>query len=63
MTPEPTWQKSSFCGTNACVEVAWTGDAVLMRNSKSPDQEPLSFTHAGWEAFLDRIRAGEHTQA
>lgn len=53
------WQKSTYCGTNACVEIAWTDTAVLMRDSKNPGQEPLAFTHRGWQAFLERVRGGE----
>jgi len=59
----PEWQKSSFCGTNACVEIANTPDGVLMRDSKHPDQEPLRFTPGGWAAFIGRIQAGEFAPA
>lgn len=55
----PEWQKSSYCGTNACVEVAITAGAVLVRDSKNPQLAPLSFTTDEWTAFLQGVRAGE----
>ena len=58
----PEWQKSSYCGTNACVEVAMTSDAVFVRDSKNPQVTPLSFTVDEWSAFLQGVRAGEFTQ-
>jgi len=60
MTPQ--WQKSSYCGTNACVEVAQTSDAVLVRDSKNPQAAPLAFTADEWSAFLLGVQAGEFTQ-
>jgi hypothetical protein len=41
------------------VEVACTGDRVLVRDSKNPHVGPLSFTIAEWEAFADAIGNGE----
>jgi hypothetical protein len=58
----PEWQKSSYCGTNACVEVAMTSNAVLVRDSKNPQSVPLSFTTDEWSAFVQGVRAGEFTQ-
>ncbi len=59
MTNPLTWQKSSRCATNACVEVAFSGDMVLVRDSKSPNLEPLTFTIAEWVAFRRGVLAGE----
>lgn len=58
----PEWQKSSYCGTNACVEVALTSDAILVRDSKNPQVAPLSFTGDEWSAFLQGVQAGEFNQ-
>ena len=58
----PEWQKSSYCGTNACVEVALTSDTVLVRDSKNPQVAPLSFTADEWSAFVQGVRAGEFSQ-
>jgi hypothetical protein len=59
----PQWQKSSYCGTNACVEVAQTSDAVLVRDSKNPEIAPLAFTADEWSAFVKGVQAGEFTQS
>jgi len=55
----PEWQKSSYCGTNACVEVAMTSNTVLVRDSKNPQVTPLSFSSDEWSAFVEGVRAGE----
>jgi hypothetical protein len=53
------WQRSSFCGDSACVEVAPHRDSVLMRDSKDPDQPYLSFSRADWNTFVDLVAAGK----
>ena len=55
----PQWQKSSYCGTSACVEVSQTSDAVLVRDSKNPQVAPLAFTTDEWVAFVQGVKAGE----
>jgi hypothetical protein len=57
--PKPQWHKSSYCSTSACVEVAMTSDAVLVRDSKNNEVAPLSFTMDEWSAFVKGVRAGE----
>lgn len=50
------WRKSSRSsqdGSNGnCVEVAFAGPAVAVRDSKSPSEGTLSFPTEGWTAFL-----------
>jgi uncharacterized protein DUF397 len=58
----PQWQKSSFCGSNACVEIAATPHGVLLRDSKNPDVSPFVFTADEWSAFIKGVQAGEFTQ-
>ncbi|MET8627086.1 DUF397 domain-containing protein [Kitasatospora sp. NPDC004669] len=56
------WRKSSFSFPTRieCVEVArLPGDAVALRDSKSPEREPLRFTAGEWSAFCRAIEAGE----
>jgi hypothetical protein len=55
----PQWQKSSYCGSAACVEVAQTDDVILVRDSKNPQIMPLSFTPDEWTAFVAGVKAGE----
>lgn len=54
-----TWQRSTFCGNSACVEVAKVGDAILVRDSKNPEATPLTFDEAEWSAFTRGVAAGE----
>jgi hypothetical protein len=46
------WRKSSFSGENgACVEVAATPAAVLVRDTKHRDGGTLTLTPATWQAL------------
>ena len=56
---KPEWQKSSYCGNSACVEVAVTSDAILVRDARNPQIPPLVFTTEEWDAFVKGVKAGE----
>lgn len=53
------WRQSSYCGTNACVEVSFDAHMVYLRDSKRPGEQPLMFTHAEWKQFIAGVFAGE----
>lgn len=53
------WTKSTRCGTSSCVEVTELGGWILVRDSKKPNQAPLSFTREEWSAFRAGILLGE----
>jgi hypothetical protein len=53
------WRRSSYCGTNACVEVAESAGQYLVRDSKNPDVPPFVFTTEEWTAFVRGVQAGE----
>lgn len=53
------WHTSSFCDPSSCVEVAIAADSVYVRNSQRPAQEPLTFDHTEWNAFLLGVRNNE----
>lgn len=52
------WRKSSRSGgasnTN-CVEVAFAGSAVAVRDSKNPGAATLAFPAVQWSFFLRRL--------
>jgi len=56
-----TWRKSSRSGPNCdnCVEVAFVGPAIAVRDSKNPTGPALIFTPDEWDAFLGGARDGE----
>jgi hypothetical protein len=56
---EPKWQRSSFCGSNACVEVAKLDGSYVLRDSKQPNGPVLTFDRAEWTAFVAGVNAGE----
>jgi Domain of unknown function (DUF397) len=54
------WRKSSLSTTNGCVEVAFVGDRIALRDSKQRGRGPvLEFTAVEWDAFLGGVRGGE----
>lgn len=54
-----TWRRSSrSSGTANCVEVATTGSAVGIRDSKDPDGPVLVLPAASWTHFVTAIRSG-----
>ncbi|MFI0797049.1 DUF397 domain-containing protein [Micromonospora rubida] len=57
-TPQRTWRKSSRSDDGNCVEVAFTDDAVLARDSKEPDGLVLRFSPQRWRSFITDLRAG-----
>ncbi|SDJ88429.1 protein of unknown function [Actinopolyspora lacussalsi subsp. righensis] len=54
------WRKSSRSGNNGaggnCVEVAFAGPAVAVRDSKVPDGAVLAFDQRAWASFLASLR-------
>jgi hypothetical protein len=53
------WQRSSCCtGEAGCIEVSLTprGEYVRVRNSETPDTDPVLFTPVQWKLFLDVVK-------
>lgn len=59
--PSADWRKSSRSSPSGdnCVEVAFAGDAVAVRDTKNREAAMLVFTGDEWTAFLDGVKAGE----
>jgi hypothetical protein len=54
---ELVWHRGK-CDGGACVEVAMTGDAVMVRSSAHPDGTPVTLSRDEWEAFLAGVKEG-----
>ena len=53
------WRKSKHSNNGGdCVEVAGTGSAVAVRDSKNPDGPALAFTPGQWHTFTAKLTAG-----
>ncbi len=52
------WRKSSHSGDGGCVEVAFVGDAIGVRDTKDRSGPVLEFTATEWSAFLSGVRDG-----
>lgn len=57
---EAAWLRSSFCTLGTCVEVRASGGAVLIRDSKTFDDDPvlLSIPIGDWDAWSDSVVEG-----
>ncbi|WP_405139283.1 DUF397 domain-containing protein [Nocardia sp. NBC_01388] len=54
------WFKSSYSGDKAdCIEVAFVGDLVGVRDSKDMAGPSLIFAPAEWHAFTGAVVAGK----
>ena len=54
------WFKSSKSANNGqCVEVAFVGEQVAVRDSKNPTGPALLFTQDDWSAFIAGVTANE----
>lgn len=49
------WQRSSYCASGACIEVARIDGTIRLRDSKNPDQPPVVFSPMEWADFQDRL--------
>ena len=55
------WRKSNRSGpySDNCVEVAFVGAAIAVRDSKDPAGPVLLFTQGEWDAFVGGAKDGE----
>jgi hypothetical protein len=55
------WRAStrSDAGSENCVEVAFVGGAIAVRDSKNPQKGTLIFTPEEWDAFVAGTKDGE----
>ncbi|GAB7047635.1 DUF397 domain-containing protein [Catenuloplanes indicus] len=51
------WQKSSFCGSSACIEIATADQSRLMRDSKDKNSPILAFDAVAWGSFIAGVKA------
>ncbi|MEM8922311.1 MAG: DUF397 domain-containing protein [Actinomycetota bacterium] len=57
---ELVWRRSSFSAdAGSYVEIADTGDGILLRHSDRPDEAPIAYTRAELEAWIAGCKAGE----
>jgi Domain of unknown function (DUF397) len=53
------WHKSRrSSATGQCVEVAYVGQAVAVRDSKNPGGPKLIFTRHDWAIFISGLKDG-----
>jgi hypothetical protein len=55
------WTRSRRCNSGHCVEVAVSGDHVMIRDSSDPEGRRLAFSRAAWSLFVEGLKADEFT--
>jgi hypothetical protein len=58
-TRHAVWQRSSIGSNGSSVEIAFLGEAILMRDGSDPGGAVLHFTRAEWDAFVQGAKDGE----
>lgn len=54
-----TWTRPARCSFGDCVEVAFDGINIHIRDSKHPNGAVLTFTKPEFTAFIDATKRGE----
>lgn len=54
----PRWRKSRYCDANNCVEVAWHGGGVAVRDNAVPEVE-INVDPGSWRDLLRDLRTGQ----
>ncbi|HEX6526721.1 MAG TPA: DUF397 domain-containing protein [Streptosporangiaceae bacterium] len=54
--PGPTWRKSRASDSSNCVEAAFEGSSVLVRDSHDKSGPILVLTPGQWRELMTRIR-------
>lgn len=52
-----TWIRPRLCDSNACVEVAFLDDGVLVQSSEGGSA--VFFTYDEWSGFIGGVKRGE----
>jgi Domain of unknown function (DUF397) len=55
---ELVWRRGVTCESGACIEVAITNCAVMVRNSVNPGDMLIIMSHAEWEEFVAAVKGG-----
>lgn len=64
MEPNPArWRKSRHSAVNGCVEVAFVGNQVAVRDSKDRGGPILVFSVPEWRAFILGVQDGDFDRA
>ncbi|MGH7870499.1 MAG: DUF397 domain-containing protein [Candidatus Dormibacteraceae bacterium] len=54
------WRKSSRSASGSqCVEIGYIQNVIYARDSKNPTGPTLSYSHAGWTAFLTATKGND----
>lgn len=55
----PAWRVARACQGGSCVQVARTGEVILIGDTKKPDADALTYTVSEWQDFVEGIKSGD----
>ena len=55
----PVWRTTLSCNGGECIQVAASGQAILIADSKQPEGPILSYSHVEWQQFVTGIKNGD----
>jgi hypothetical protein len=55
----PTWRTARTCDAGACVQIAESGQMILVADSKAPQGPILSYTRTEFREFILGAKNGE----
>lgn len=56
---ELSWRAARHCESGGCVQIAPSGDMVVIGKSKSPDDPVLAYSRSEWRTFVEGIKQGD----
>lgn len=54
-----SWRVARRCDGGNCVQIAPSGDRIVIGDSKVPDGPVLAYSRSEWRAFVEGIRQGD----
>jgi predicted secreted Zn-dependent protease len=54
-----SWRVARQCNGGSCVQVAASGDMIVIGDSKFPDGPVLAYSHSEWSTFVEGVRQGD----
>lgn len=56
---ELSWRTARHCNGGSCVQVAASGDTVIIGDSKAPHGPVLTYSQSEWAIFVEGVRLGD----
>jgi Domain of unknown function (DUF397) len=55
---ELSWRVAPRCAGGECIQIAASGDKIVIGDSKNPKGPVLAYSHGEWTTFVEAVRQG-----